>query len=229
MRRARPRAACSSTAMVRTSSSLKPASSSRSAISARPSSTGGLTSGRGRSRAPCAPAPTARDRRRRRRSQVHLPVWGVVKQRSSSAPRSASATWSSIERSCDGKSGCVTTIVSHARLDAPRRRRRRSRRATRWPVASTRPWRAIDREHGAQLGQQRAVGVDDRHRRRASMPALAQLALKLHPDRHVRRRGGVRRPRRSRSPSRRSAARRSARPRARRSRPRAGSARRRRG
>ena len=41
--------------------------------------------------------------------------------------------------------------LAHALLDARRRRPRRSRRGTRWPVASTSPCRAIAREHVARL------------------------------------------------------------------------------
>src|SRR5262249_44004183 len=92
------------TAIVRTSSSLNPASRCMSAMIASPSSTGGLN--------PCPrsvahvvrSAPTARVASNTW-SHVHLPVYGVVNARSISAPLSASATWSAGAILCDGNSG----------------------------------------------------------------------------------------------------------------------------
>ena len=69
---------------------------------------------------------------------------GVVKQRSSRAPREASAAWSSIERLCDGKSGCVITISRTPSSSAASTTAKISSRE-RWPVASTRPCRATVR------------------------------------------------------------------------------------
>ena len=67
------------------SSSVKPPSSRRSANSARPSSTGGLAGWPRSVESRLRSAPVAR-MPSKTCSQVHLPVWGVVKQRSSSAP-----------------------------------------------------------------------------------------------------------------------------------------------
>src|SRR6185436_3588092 len=100
-----------STAMVRTSSSVKPAARKRSAMRARPSSTGGLkTCPRSLPQTVLA-APTARVASKIS-SHVHLPVYGVVRARCSSAPRAASRCWSPGASLCEGNSGLVTTTVS---------------------------------------------------------------------------------------------------------------------
>ena len=105
-----------------------PAASKRSANSASPSSTGGLAgcprsvdsrlrSGAGRA-----------DRRRPRAPRRTCRCAGVVKQRSSSAPRSASADLVGDREVLAGELGVGDDDVAHARARAPRRRPRRSRR-----------------------------------------------------------------------------------------------------
>ena len=91
------------TAIVTTSSSLKPAARNWSAINASPSSTAGLKIWPRSLDQTVRAGPTSREARQIS-SQDAFPVCGVVKQRSSSAPRSASASWSAIESRCDGAS-----------------------------------------------------------------------------------------------------------------------------
>ena len=171
LHRSRPSASrvdCS-TVIVRISSSANPCSSSRSANSASPSSTGGL---RGWPKSvdnrllmgSVARMPSATC------SHVHLPVYGVVKQRSSSAPRCASATWSSMRERLRRElrmgdhdvpdPGGAGDVHHHEDL-----------------VARQVPGRQHELvlgdhlDNAQQLRQRRAVVVDDRDRRAAPCPA----------------------------------------------------------
>ena len=129
------------TAIVCTSSSLKPASSSLSTIRASPSSTAGLNDWPRSVESTECSGPVAR-MFSSHVSHDTLPVCGVVKQRSSSAPFSASARWSSGPIDCDGNSGWVITIVRTPASTAASTTVKISSRL-RWPVASTRSCRAI--------------------------------------------------------------------------------------
>src|SRR5262249_49463522 len=93
------------TAIVRTSSAVKPASRWTSAIRASPSSTGGLASWPRSVAQTVRSTPTARVASNTR-DQVVFPVYAVVKTRSITAPSSASSTWSDGSSDCDGNSGC---------------------------------------------------------------------------------------------------------------------------
>ena len=79
------------TAIVRISSSVKPSARNASAISARPSSTGGFAFWPRSVAHTVLSGPTARVASKTR-SHATLPVCGVVKARSISAPMPASST-----------------------------------------------------------------------------------------------------------------------------------------
>ena len=128
------------TVTVRTSSSLNPAASIRSAMSGRPSSTGGFLRWPRSVDSTLFSTPVAR-MPSSIRSHGAFSVWKVTKQRSRSAPLRASAIWSSIDRSWDGKSGCVITMSRTPRSTAASTTAKISSR-DRCPVASSIPWSA---------------------------------------------------------------------------------------
>ena len=165
----------------------------------------------------------ARESPRRRRSQAHLPVCGVVKQRSSSAPRSASAAWSSIDEVLRRELGVGDRRSSRC---PPRRAASTTREdlvARRWPVASTRPWRATACEHARVSGSSAPSASTTVTGSMSHAPPRAARCCSAHPDRDLGARRELRLLAALVDASRRSAARPCARPRARRSRPRAGS------
>ena len=179
------------------SSSVKPASSRRSANSASPSSTGGFcTAGRGRSRAGCAPAPIGADALEPRRSQEHLPVYGggeaALDQRAALGQLEPAR---STERSWLRELGMRDDDVAARPPRAPRRRRRTSRRGPRCPVASTSRARATTastaRSSGSGCPSSSTTGTG------SPLDARARAArpLNAHPHRHLARRAAYSRSR----------------------------------
>ena len=115
------------TAIVRISSSEKPAARYASAISASPSSTGGFAFWpRSVAQTVCC-GPTARVASNTL-SHATFPVYGVVNARSMSAPMAAISTWSAGAIDCDGNSGCVTTMSRTPRSVAASTRAKTSSR-----------------------------------------------------------------------------------------------------
>ena len=182
----RPHAGCSSRSTVRTSSSLNPASSSRSAMSGRPSSTGGFL------RCPRSVDSTLFSTPVARmpsiiRSHGAFSVWKVTKQRSSSAPlRGERDLVLDRQIDCDGKSGMRDDDVAHAALQPRRRRRRRSRRATgaRWRAAS-RGRRSTSRTCCSACSDL-AVLVDHRRPAARAIPRARRSCCSSRPGREVR-------------------------------------------
>ena len=190
--RPRPASACSSTAIVRISSSLKPAARNRSAMIARPSSTGGLNDlaevGRpDRVRS----APTARV------AAKHLLPRALagVRRRERALHQRARAGQLAADRRplsrCDGNSGCVTTIVSMPastrRVDD--REDLVARRGGRWRARGR--GAAIDLEHRARSGSSAPVRVERPAPARGSTPGRAQLELNRTHTGHLAGRVGV--------------------------------------
>ena len=180
------------TAIVRTSASLKPAVEQPLGHQRQPvldRRVLNLAEVAGEQRPLRCPRPGPR---RASCSHEHLPVNGVVKQRSIIAPRSASASWSSTEKSWAGILGVGDDDRRRRPPRPPRRRRQRSPSRARWPVATTISCAAATSSTAAGLGKQPA------RRRRGPPPARSRFPARAAPARAAPTPAASRRARRAR-------------------------------